>query len=219
MKTAAGLFATESPSKGQRQLAKGFTYQTIYDAHFMTIWKKLIIDFPDIRSSDVERFKDLWFQLYPKIREYHRWIWKQALKKDYVATIGDRYIYFYGAPERSGVYNLRIQGSAADLIDGAIGPVSRELHWGKGGKSPGEYLLFQVHDALLMEGPDPVRLCQVAQKHMSRPVEVTDMKGVKRTLPFPVDFKVSNTSWGHAKGCDTLEDVAQYAANNPPLAA
>lgn len=56
--------------------------------------------------------------------------------------------------------------------------------------SKGEAVLMQIHDELVVTGPDADRLMAVLKKHMAQKVKIGDLE-----LDFPIDVAVG-TNWG-----------------------
>ncbi len=198
--TAAQLFGPHY-DKSQRDMAKRARYAWQYGAEPSTAWLSLVVDAPGLLLADVER---LWRRLaliHPYIVQWQKRSVRAARISDFVeAPISGRRFYFHGEVEPAKVYNLPVQGTGADLIDAAVVPVWEDLR--KTGRKR-EYLLFQVHDALLTEGPNPVRLCQILKKHMDQTLALED----GRTCRFPIDFKISPYNWGECREFSTVAEV------------
>lgn len=190
-------FGTEQPQKYQRDFAKTLVYGMNYGGGAETLWKNLIVDYPGVYLSDIERYLEVWYMTHPAIRTWQRKILQKAYDEDFVEVpISGRRQYFHDAVEPTKVYNFPIQGVGADIIDRAIERIYPRIQW-----RTGERLLLQVHDALIGEGPNAVRLAKLFKSEMERPVAIEGVEYV-----FPCDVKVGK-SWGDAVECKGWKEV------------
>lgn len=204
------LFETDAPAERERELTKRDYYAWQYGADDETIWRSLVIEFHDLSLSQVAHMS----RVYNKVR--HKIVaWRDeqlliATRNKYVeAPLSGRREYFYNFIEPSKVYNYPAQATGADLINPAFLALVKELKW------PEEGVDAQVHDSLVADGPDPIRLMRLMKKHMEREVV---LNGIKHK--FPVEFKISNVSWG---ACEKVKDEADarklIAAREAAMAA
>jgi DNA polymerase-1 len=194
---------TDMPSKSQRDFAKKMVYEMNYGAGAETIWQKLVVDHPGIYLSDVQRYLEMWYTQHSAIRSWQKKMLRIARDEDYVeCPISGRRQHFHGAVEPTKVYNYPIQGTAADIINGAIKRIYPQIQWKRG-----ENLLLQVHDALIGETPKRhvARMAKLFKKEMERPVVLDGAK-----VGFPIDWKIGPT-WGEAVECKTLKEVRKAA--------
>ena len=204
------LFNTQAPTKGQRDLAKRFVYAVNYGGDARTIWLSLVVDFEGLYLSDIMRYQEIWFRLHPKIRAWQRRAVAKARDLDYIEMpVSGRRIQCHKIVEPAKVYNMPVQGTGADIIDAAIVRIDRQIKWGpKGnGGGGGEFLLFQVHDSIVGEGPNPTRLATIFKKEME--AEIT-LAGNKQT--FPIDLKISKRDWGAVVECKDIEHVRHFSS-------
>jgi DNA polymerase-1 len=221
-RNAMDLFGVKDPKalqeaqwKRLRKLAKAFIFAILYGAEAETIWKQLVYMFPEITLSNIQKLIDLWYLYHPAIRSWQGDQLRIARKFDHSeCPLSGRRTKFFGDVEPNKVYNFPIQGSASDIIDGAIPGVFKDL------KKQGDYLLFQVHDELVCDTKDPVACALVLKEHMER--EISFPNGV--TTKFPIDFKLGRT-WGscpdkkatreeafirgYAVECGSIEDIEE----------
>lgn len=218
---AKALFG-EGAGKKERKLAKSFVYGLGYGGSDQTIWEALVLDFPHIRVEDVTRLRDQYFGTHVEIMPYQEGLFQGAKRDGYVEMpLSGRRLYFYGRVKRTEVCNYPIQGTAADLINGYNGQsptlkIMDGLRWNTEGA------LFQVHDALYLEGPDPKRLAELLLQNLS---QTTVVNGVSMT--FPVDLKVGR-NWGPydeksnplgMKECKDLEELSHWVSSSASSAA
>lgn len=179
-----------------------------YGGSAQTIWSALVVNFPGLLLSDIERLMAVWAMVQPEIPAWQQKVVKQAHKYDYTeCPLSGRRQYFHGVVEPTKCYNYPIQGTGADLIDAAIVKVHRAFKQRKGTR-----LLFQVHDALVCETDDPVYCCKVLKKYMEAKVTLDG-----NTAKFPIDFKLGRnwamkdekTNPNGCVECETLEDVKE----------
>ncbi|MEJ2582117.1 MAG: DNA polymerase, partial [Acidobacteriota bacterium] len=151
--TASGLFdvpATEI-TREMRTIAKAVNFGIVYGqsafglAQTQRISKKEAADY-------IKRFNER----FPEIEEYRQRTLEEAAANGYVETLMGRKrpvpdlqsgnFSARAAAERVAI-NTPVQGSAADLIKQAMLAVDRRLR----AKFPGQLMLLQVHDELLLE--------------------------------------------------------------------
>jgi DNA polymerase-1 len=151
--TAAGLFGVDSDQVTplQRSIAKAVNFGIIYGQSAFGLAQALRI--PRGEAGDyIATYKER----FPEIEEYRRSILESATAKGYVETLLGRRrpvpdlasgnFAARSAAERIAI-NTPVQGSAADLIKRAMIAVDARLR----AEFPGQLLLLQVHDELLLE--------------------------------------------------------------------
>jgi len=150
--TAAGLFGVAAPdvSREMRSIAKAVNFGIVYgqSAFGLAQTQRISrIEARDYISRYTERF--------PEIEEFKQQTLAFAREHGYVETLLGRRrpVDLQGgsfpqrqAAERVAV-NTPVQGSAADLIKLAMISIDRRL----AAEFPGQFLLLQVHDELLLE--------------------------------------------------------------------
>lgn len=169
------------PTKKERTLAKNFIYGGIlYEGAPETIHSVLSVDTP-IEMSLIEGMIERFFAKHPRLVKWHKELVNQANEKGYVEEpISGRRRHFWSSrikpPE---VYNFPVQTLAGWIMNQGIKKVAAELKWGLEGIS------FQVHDALVLDGPDPLRLAEILHDKMTY-----TLKWGGRTMKFPIDVAV-----------------------------
>ncbi len=156
-KTAAEIFGIEQKdvTSEQRRKAKAVNFGIAYGISDWGLAKRL-----NISNQEAQKYIDLYFERYPKVKEYIDNRKQQAKKQGYVKTIFNRKRYL---PEINSknyhrrnfaqrmAINTPIQGSAADIMKLAMIEVDKAL-------AENDFkskLLLQVHDELVLEVPTP----------------------------------------------------------------
>lgn len=206
---ARALFGDNFDST-MRRMAKIFQFATNYRAGTQTIWMQLVSAGFQVEFSLVEQLHRKWFQIHRPIQVWQDLQVRLAKERDYTeGPLSGRRVYFYGERYVDAAFcaNKPIQDSAAYLIDEALKKIDREFR----SLDNGTALLLQVHDALILETPTPVKAARILKKHMEAPVDIGDHKNVV----FPIDFKLGRMSkdgisnWGDTVSCDTPQDIAK----------
>ncbi len=185
------LFVTAPPERKarMRDISKSIAYALHYNlsTDVTTVWKAIVVRFPEISLQRVQRFRTFYFKAHPAIREWQMAVVSNAERNKYVeAPLSGRRRYFYdGHVDPNEALNFSVQATAADLTNRAILGIAEEL-------APNELILAQVHDAIYLEGPDPFRLYGLLKKHME---QVVSLNG--HTMKFLVDVGIAS-NWKDA---------------------
>jgi len=180
---AAAMFGYDSPdkvSKDERDMAKIWYYQRMNDGSPEAIWKHVAIDFPNYTLKESYRNRDAYDAAHPMLARWHHDEFKRAREERCVRTpISGLTLPFFSRVEKSKVYSYNIQGAAADILNPRIKPVADAMDWVR------TAILGQVHDELVVCGPDPVWLAELLQKELSCEITING-----RTLLFTVGIKM-----------------------------
>ena len=190
--TAAGLFGIDPSevSRRQRSIAKAVNFGIVYGQSAFGLAQT-----QDLSRTEAQEYIDRYKERFPEIEEFRQRTLEFAREHGYVETILGRRrpIDFEGgnfaqrrAAERMAV-NTPVQGSAADLIKLAMLAVDRRL----AEDFPGQFLLLQVHDELLLE-VDEDRLDGVAEMVRHEMTTALDL-----LVPLVVDTG-SGKNWNEA---------------------
>jgi DNA polymerase-1 len=190
--TAAGLLgiAPDEVTSRQRSLAKAVNFGIVYGQSAFGLAQTQGISRSEA-GDYIKRYKEK----FPEIEDFRQETLAFAREHGYVQTLLGRRrpIDLEGgsfpqrqAAERIAV-NTPVQGSAADLIKLAMINVDRRLTE----DFPGQYLLLQVHDELLLE-VDEARSDAVADMVRQEMVNAMELK-----VPLVVDVG-SGSNWGEA---------------------
>jgi DNA polymerase-1 len=162
--TAAGLFGipSEEVTPLERSIAKAVNFGIIYGQSAFGLAQALRIP-----RREAGEYIATYKERFPEIEEYRVSTLEAAREKGYVETLlgrrrpvpdlGSGNYNARAAAERIAI-NTPVQGSAADLIKKAMIAVDRRLQ----DEFPGQLLLLQVHDELLLE-VDEDRVDDVAE--------------------------------------------------------
>jgi DNA polymerase-1 len=196
---AKSVFKVKEPTKPQRQVVKMFNYGLVYGAADATLWKNLRAEGVPMTISDVGKVREMWFKARPKVKSYLDRTLAKAKSDGYIeAPLSGRRYYFYDKVEPSKVYNNPVQMTAADLINQVFPLIDKDLHW------PEEGILFQYHDAVIIDTPDPLRGWDILHNRMTQEIHYNGCKA-----NFYVDVEIGK-SWQSAKSC-TREEAAELA--------
>ena len=154
--TAAEVFDIniDDVSDDQRRSAKAINFGLIYGMSAFGLSKQL-----NISRGDAQDYIERYFDRYPGVKQYMDKIREVAANQGYVETIFGRRLYLpeinaenfqrRQAAERTAI-NAPMQGSAADIIKGAMISVDKWLCKSK----LDTRMIMQVHDELVLEVPD-----------------------------------------------------------------
>jgi len=148
----------------------------------------------NLSREEASQFIALYFEKYPKVKEYLEAIKEQARKLGYVQTVLGRRRFLpeinssnrmvREAAERMAI-NAPVQGSSADIIKVAMINLHREM----GRRNLKSKMLLQIHDELLFEVPEEEvgEMKSLVTELMSRAVELC--------VPLKIDIKLGR-NWG-----------------------
>jgi len=183
------FFGKENFSKDRRRLAKVVVFAICYLASDETIWRSVLHDFPKITLRAITQMKSRFLAAHPDIVRWQYKIVQSAKKHRYVeCSLSGRRAYFHGATIDANIAaNFPVQGTAADLMNAAIIKLDKMIDWQE------ERILAQVHDELVLAGPDVKKLATKLRDCMESELTING-----HTCKFPIDFKIGKT-WGEAE--------------------
>lgn len=192
------------PTDRERMLSKNFVYGGIlYGGTVETIHGVLSVDSP-IEVTLVERMINNYLAAHPALPKWHSHLVREANRLGYVEEpISGRRRHFWGRPPPTEIYNFPVQTLAGYIINLAIQRVSKELRWGVEG------INFQVHDSLVLDGPDPLRLAEILLDKMEVELELNGLRA-----RFPVDVKVGGVLKDKASGTFKVMEHSSWAPNS-----
>ena len=139
-------------SSEQRRRAKAINFGLIYGMSAFGLAKQL-----EIPRGEAQEYIDVYFNRYPKVKEYMTTAKEFAKKNGYVETILGRRLYLpeissrnvmqRNAAERAAI-NAPMQGTAADIIKKAMIEVNTMISQEYNGEVK---MVMQVHDELVFE--------------------------------------------------------------------
>lgn len=190
--------SAEEVTKAMRNMAKMAAYQMNYGGDPNALWQKLIVDFPNITLLQCQRMHHNWFTKHKAIKDYHNYMIRFAREMHFIeAPLTGHRLYFYTRIDTNKIYNYPIQHTAADIINPAVIATEAKIDWEK------EAVLAQVHDEIVVCGPDPMRLAKVLKENMTRTIKLNG-----RTMVFTVGLKIGR-NWGELveiKAKDSVEE-------------
>jgi DNA polymerase-1 len=192
--TAARVFADSTAlfPEEQRRRAKIINFSIIYGATAFSLAREL-----GASTSEAQDFIDLYYEKYPKVKDYLEKSVTDALKSGVAKTLfgrkrpipelkqKDRTVQQFG---RRIALNTPIQGTAADLMKKAMIDIGSDIkNQGLGAK-----MILQVHDELVFEVP---------KKELEK-TEALVKKRMEGVFPMKVPLKVHlgyGANWAEAK--------------------
>lgn len=169
----------------QRELAKTVLYALAYGSSPETIWMALVLDNPRLELASVQLVYDKLRAIHSDLASNQEEHLARCRRNGYVEELvsGRRQYYHDGKINPNECLNFGIQGLAGTLANRAVLGLHAELR-------ERESILAQVHDAVLLEGPEPQRLSFLLRTHMERAIEAYG-----KVLSFPVEVS-QGTNWG-----------------------
>ncbi len=192
--TAVRVFADSTAlfPEEQRRRAKIINFSIIYGATAYSLAREL-----GASTSEAQAFIDLYYEKYPKVKDYLEQSVTDALTNGVAKTLfgrkrpvpelrqKDRAVQQFG---RRIALNTPIQGTAADLMKKAMIDIGSDIkNQGLGAK-----MILQVHDELVFEVP---------KKELEK-TEALVKKKMERVFPLKVPLKVHlgcGANWAEAK--------------------
>lgn len=186
----------------ERETFKSVRYAFHYGSGPKTAHSVAVLKVPGLKLETVEKLFIALSKLHPDIVLYHRRVVANAKKNDHIecAYSGRRH-HFHGQLDINQIKNLPIQMFASALIDDCMRRIRARLR-----RELGERILMQVHDSLLLEGPDWIRLYRIVKEEMEMPVTINGV-----TTTFYIDGKWG-TNWGQLKEVKE-EDLWKWESN------
>jgi DNA polymerase-1 len=191
--TAAGLFdvPAEEVTREMRTIAKAVNFGIIYGQSAFGLAQTQRISRGQA-ADYIKRYK----KRFPEIEEYRQRTLEEAAENGYVKTLMGRKrpvpdlssgnFAARAAAERVAV-NTPVQGSAADLIKKAMLRVDARLRT----EFPGQLLLLQVHDELLLEVDEDLA------EHVGDMVKAEMCSAMELSVPLVVDLGTGK-NWDEA---------------------
>jgi len=191
--TAAGLFnvTADRVTREMRSIAKAVNFGIVYGQSAFGLAQQQRISRAEA-AEYIARYKER----FPEIEDYRQRTLEMARDKGYVETLLGRRrpvpdlasgnFAARSAAERIAI-NTPVQGSAADLIKRAMIAVDRRLRE----EFPGQLMLLQVHDELLLE-VDEDRIDDVGKMVRSEMANALEL-----SVPIVVDVGVGR-NWDEA---------------------
>ena len=186
----------EDVTKPLRDMTKRAIYGTNYRSKPRELWAKLVVDYPNLRPRQIEKFQQKWFDLNPEILEYFDKIMRIALTEDRcVAPLSGRVKCFHGNIEITKLANYPIQMTAIDIIDLAMLRIYELIKH----DSQNIQIIMQIHDDLTFHikltdekgESNLAKYLPIIRAEMSRAVSLNGY-----SVEFPVDLELGY-DWGN----------------------
>ncbi|TET40141.1 MAG: DNA polymerase I, partial [Dehalococcoidia bacterium] len=189
--TAATVFGVEKAevTSEMRRVAKTVNFGVIYGMSDYGLEQAT-----ELSREEAAQFIALYFERYPKVKEYIEATKEQARKLGYVQTVMGRrrFIPEINSPnwqvrqaaERMAI-NAPVQGTSADIIKVAMINMHREMK----NRNLESKMLLQIHDELLFEVP------QEELEEMRSLVTEIMPQAMKLCVPLKIDIKLGR-NWG-----------------------
>lgn len=159
-----------------RRKAKAINFGIIYGISAYGLGKQL-----GISTDEAQNYIDQYMKRFPRVKEYIKFLIKEAKKNGFAMTILGRKRPMVGSDIERIAVNTPIQGSAADIIKLAMVKVDQELKR----QNLKADILLQVHDELLFEVPEEeIQATSKAVKYV-----------MENVFPLSIPLKV-NILWG-----------------------
>ena len=148
----------------------------------------------ELSREEASQFITLYFERYPRVREYIEATKEQARKLGYVQTVlgRRRFIPEINSPNRQVreaaermAINAPVQGTSADIIKVAMINIHREMKE----RNLKSKMLLQIHDELVFEVP------QEEVEELKSLVAELMSQAVKLSVPLKIDIKLGK-NWG-----------------------
>ena len=189
--TASQLFGVprEQVTPEMRRNAKTVNFGVIYGMSDYGLEQAT-----NFTREEAAQFITLYFERYPKVKEYIERTKEQARKVGYVQTVigRRRFIPEINSPNRQVreaaermAINAPVQGTSADIIKVAMINLYREMKK----RSFKSKMLLQIHDELLFEVP------QEETEDMKSLVAKIMPEAIKLGVPLKIDVKIGK-NWG-----------------------
>jgi DNA polymerase I-like protein with 3'-5' exonuclease and polymerase domains len=182
--------------KQQRQAAKAINFGLIFAMGARGLQSYAQDTYGvEMSMQQAEQFRQRFFQAYRGIERWHKRVREEDAQKrrdglpsETRTLTGRRYIWS-GQAGVAGLYNMPVQGSAADITKKALGLIMEE------NRNPKWHLIACVHDEILMEVPEEQKV--EAQYFLQRQMERAG-KAILRSVPVVAESNIGH-SWAEAK--------------------
>ena len=188
-----------------RQLAKKLGHGTNFYGQPPTMAKHTKVAQPMIES-----FQQRYFEAFPTIPMYHKWVREQLNEWGYITTLWGRRRSFFGRPQEDSTLREAIaydpQSSTADEIDTGI------MNLWRGAKQFDIQMLVQVHDSILAQVP--IDAASDAVVWMQKTMEAPLMLKHDRRFVVPIEAKVG-FNWGDFDKTKNIDGLNKWKGKLP----
>ena len=156
-----------------------------------------------VTKEEANKMLQAWYEARPEVRDWQANTKKTAREKGYTRTLMGRYRdlpaaqlknkKYLGGAERASI-NTPVQGGAADVAMMAMNKINDNEKL----KNLGWILLLQVHDEVMLEGPEET--AEEAFEEVVRCMQEPWVFGLEKTaVPLLVDGSHTHKTWYDAK--------------------
>ena len=186
---AKAIYATQSPSGHQRQMAKHGVHATNLMSSTKTMAKKL-----DMTIHQAQAFQNRWFSINPEIRLWHQKLERQAMTTRTVANaFGYRRIFFGRIESILPEFVAFIpQCTTVNVIDKILNRIMGDAQNNIAPEVPEAQILLQVHDSIVGQFHEKEWPTIVPRLHACTQIKVP----YDEPLIIGTDFSASRISWG-----------------------
>lgn len=184
-------------------ISKNANFGLQYEGTGFTLWRQLILEGIDSTPEDCEDIKTRYFQIYDGVPIYREWLYDKTREKGYVRNIcGRPFIIPNIGSDHFGLrmkaqrqcINTQIQSSGADVIKYAMLAAYRNKRL----RELGFYMLLQIHDELMFEGPE-----ENLEEALPIVKQIMEARPPRCIVDMPIELTASvssGPSWQEAKG-------------------
>lgn len=191
-----GMKMEEVNPETHRQTAK----RVAHASHYLLGWK-LLSRILSCSANEAKQHKKNYFDLRPKLSDWHTYINTEVRKTRYIRTCFGRVIQFFGPFFDSMITDAvaaEPQSTSADYLNIAIPPIA---------KVEDVWFHLQVHDSILVSIPDTLTALETIMPFMKetteREITVNDL-----TFVIPCDFEIGY-NWKELKKVKDLNNIKQ----------
>lgn len=188
----------ENVTEEQRYRGKVLFLSLMYGGGVRTVMEQFSVDYNEAKAM-IKRFDSAW----PSVRELQAQCISRAAERGYIRTPWGRHLH----PEQGfehKLLNKLIQGSAADLMKGALVQCD-ELLTGYHSK-----MVSVIHDEIILDGP----LEEVEQLHNPMEYAMTQADPITASIsaivPIQVDHEVATNSWAEKYSYQEFISTLQF---------
>jgi DNA polymerase I-like protein with 3'-5' exonuclease and polymerase domains len=193
LQNARRLFKDPTMKKSDpaRQSLKTTFYAWLYGAKDETIWRQVVLEFPEVTLRQVCIMTAFLRKTYPEVVRWWDWSKKVAAERDYAEDpLSGRRFKFFGSVDPNIAINFQVQSWGATMLNRAVLGISRELdahpEWDT-------HLMIQAHDEVVLECRETEDSIARAKELLARHMRQVHMqKGA--TMNFAIETK-HGPSW------------------------
>ena len=151
-----------------------------------TLWRNMLKKGLKVSFDTVRRVHEFYFKQHPALQAWQMEQVRLAGQLKYAeGPLSGRRIYFHlGRIEPNKAINFPVQNTAAEMKNRALLALDKLLDWNT------EAIVGDVHDEIVLEGPEPLRLGRLLKQTMEQTITLNG-----RTMRFGVEVKASSKNF------------------------